>query len=88
MTKPAPGGPATVFPCDVRWLNPHSRSHTGTLYASDLYLRVMRHNEGTWKVSLRPVASVVEKARAAWGEISTPGSFDSAPSSAGHAINL
>jgi hypothetical protein len=26
----------------------------------------MRHNEGTWKVSLRPLGSVVEKARAAW----------------------
>ncbi len=35
-------------------------------YASDLYLRVMRHNEGRWKVSLRPVASVIEKVRAAW----------------------
>jgi hypothetical protein len=31
-----------------------------------MYLRVMRHNEGTWRVSLRPVASVVEKVRAAW----------------------
>src|SRR5580658_2631592 len=34
-----------VFPQPV---DPHSRSHTGTLYASDLYLRVMGHNEGTW----------------------------------------
>jgi hypothetical protein len=34
------------------------------LYASDLYLRVMR-NEDTSKVSVRPVALEVEKARAA-----------------------
>ena len=35
-------------------------SHTGTLYigvTSNLYLRVMQHKEGRWKVSLRPMAA-------------------------------
>jgi hypothetical protein len=58
--KPAPGGPATIFPwgrqqgllasCHVRRLHLHSRQPYSTLcigVTSNLYLRVMQHKEGT-----------------------------------------
>jgi putative endonuclease len=60
--KPAPGGPATVFPwgreqellasCQSGSYIYILGSHTGTLYigvTSNLYLRVMQHKEGTWE---------------------------------------
>jgi hypothetical protein len=59
--KPAPSGPATVFPlgrepkhllasCYVRRLHLHSRQpyrHAYIGVTSNLYLRVMQHREGT-----------------------------------------
>ena len=58
--KPAPVGPATVFPwgrkkkasCHVRQLHLHSRQpyrHAFIGVTSNLYLRVMQHKEGKWK---------------------------------------
>ena len=57
--NPAPGGHATVFPwargqkllasCGYIYI---LGSHTGTLYigvTSNLYLRVMQHQEDTWE---------------------------------------
>jgi hypothetical protein len=78
--KPAPSGPATVFPLGreprtCRHLAMSGGyiyilgSHTGTLYiglTSNLYLRVIPRPSSAYRSRSRSRASVVEKLRAAW----------------------